>query len=1029
MVRAEGEFCGHLPFRMYTSPTLGFTGGTVSEDGAAERFWLQLQALYQAAGKPTLKRLVHLGLEQRPPLSIGHATINGWLNRKAVPTGRKNERYLAAMVAFLQSRVRAGDGYARLPEGEWMRLLRAAQAQRAEAKRQGRPRRPDTSRQSALSHELRERIPSVAAHRAIMPAVARGPFIGRSGELALLADLVRRVAAGQGGMVCIEGEPGIGKSTLVQAALADAAGLGCQVFWGTASELDEALPLQPLLDGLRVRDTPANPRREAIARFLRGELGVDRGVDGPTMLAEQLLALIAEECARPAILVIDDLQWADRASIRLLARLASSVRQLPLLLVTMMRPVPQRDELLPLRRASGGAGQLQLTGLTEAHVATLVGSLAGGTPDSDLLRLARDAAGNPLYLTELIAALNRSSMVTVAEDGTATLAAGPAPRSLSAAIADRLDFIAKPTRGVLQSASLLGPEFTVTDLATLLGRSVADLAANLREASSAGILSESGTQLRFRHPLIHTALYEELPGPVRAAWHREAGRALAAAGAPADRVARQLALADGEQDGSPAARLDSWAIDWLAGAAESLISQAPQVAARLLTRAVAGMPVRSAQRSLLASHLADALFRTGERTAAEQLAATELARTDDPDVLVGLHWTLAQCRIQTGTADESLATLEHVLQAPGFSARHRGRLRVLTARTHLSCGEFEKADQVASAVLAEAETAGDTWAEGWALHTMAVVAMIQGRLVERLPLFDQGLAVSEADPALADLRLLIQLNKAVALATLDRHEEALAIAQQARRLANQVGSAVRLVQAHNLLGQLLFETGRWDDALAELSAMPESLKESAEACCDRAIAALISFHRGETANGRGYLGAANSHPTPAGFPIPQLTLARSLDQELAGAQSTALATLTRWFKNAAEVAGMLQDLVPDAIRLAMRLGDVDAARTVARQSIEFADSVDTPYLQANALYCRGLLAHDPALLLDAAERYRQASRPLLRAKALEAAASACARTGDEAQAQAVLADATEIYAWLGAAATARVTAANQTVDA
>ena len=81
------------------------------------------------------------------------------------------------------------------------------------------------------------------------------------------------------------------------------------------------------------------------------------------MLAEQLLALIAEECAtRPTILVIDDLQWADRASVRLLARLAGSARDLPLLLAAMMRPVPQRDDLLALRRA-GDAARLQLTGL------------------------------------------------------------------------------------------------------------------------------------------------------------------------------------------------------------------------------------------------------------------------------------------------------------------------------------------------------------------------------------------------------------------------------------------------------------------------------------------------------------------------------------------------------------------------------------------------------------------------------------------------------------------------------------------
>ena len=82
---------------------------------------------------------------------------------------------------------------------------------------------------------------------------------------------------------------------------------------------------------------------------------------------------------------------------------------MPLLLVGMMRPVPQRDDLLALRRAVGDAARLQLAGLTETAVADLVAALAGGKPDGNLLRLADGAAGNPLYVTELVAALTRSS--------------------------------------------------------------------------------------------------------------------------------------------------------------------------------------------------------------------------------------------------------------------------------------------------------------------------------------------------------------------------------------------------------------------------------------------------------------------------------------------------------------------------------------------------------------------------------------------------------------------------------------------
>src|SRR5437588_9539034 len=112
------------------------------------------------------------------------------------------------------------------------------------------------------------------------PAVS---LVGRESEQALLAGLVKQAAQGRGGMVLIEGEPGVGKSALVQAAVAEAQEAGCQVFWGAGDELGQELPLLPFLDGLRVREPSANPRRDTIVRLLRGEVAVDRGTDVPAV--------------------------------------------------------------------------------------------------------------------------------------------------------------------------------------------------------------------------------------------------------------------------------------------------------------------------------------------------------------------------------------------------------------------------------------------------------------------------------------------------------------------------------------------------------------------------------------------------------------------------------------------------------------------------------------------------------------------------------------------------------------------------
>jgi DNA-binding CsgD family transcriptional regulator/tetratricopeptide (TPR) repeat protein len=802
----------------------------------------------------------------------------------------------------------------------------------------------------------------------------------------------------------------------VRAALAEASEVGCQVFWGAGDELGQALPLLPLLEALRVRAPSTNPRRNTIVRLLRGELTADRGADVSAALAEQLLALVAEQCATvPTVLVVDDLQWADQASVALWGRLARSVPQAPLLLVGMMRPVPQRDDLLALRRAVGDAARLQLTGLTEAAVAELVATLAGGRPDDKLLRLADGAAGNPLYVTELVAALARSSSLTITDAGAAELTSGPAPSSLSAAIADRLGFVSGSVREVLRAAALLGVDFAVPDLATVLGRTVADLIPAVDEACAAGVLAESGNGLGFRHPVIRAALYDEIPAPVRAAWHRDAGRALAEAGASADRVARQLLWAVGGPSGTTEP-MDEWILRWLVSTAELLVSQAPRAAADLLSQAVASSSAGSAQHDCLAGRLADALYRVGDTAAAEQVANSALEYVAERDLRVDLHWTLAQCRMRAGRSAESLATLNRALATPGISARHRARLLVLAARTHSNLGEVETAGRVATDALAAATDAGDNWATGWALHVLTIVTAVQGQTTDALPLFDRALTVTQAEPALTDLRLLLQINKAITLGGLDRYEEALAAARQALYLADRVGTVVRLAQAHCALGQLLFDTGRWDDAMAEVEALHDDLKEHCAACCDHGIAAVICFHRGEINAARGHLAAAALRAKRIGNRVVSpLALARSLDSEHAGALPEALAMLTAGFADNTEELDEIEDLFADAVRLAMETGDLGTAKALAGHAEALAAESEIPHRQANALYCRGLLDHDASRLLAAAERNGDASRPLLSAKALEAAAGEFVGADDRSRARAAFTRAVDIYASLGAA--------------
>lgn len=340
-----------------------------------------------------------------------------------------------------------------------------------------------------------------------MPSDVR-KLVGRDAEFSRLIGWLDDLATGTGHAILLEGEPGIGKSSLARATSAAAEQRGFSSYWAECDELGQALPLQPLLDALLPLEG-TEPRLDTIQRLLRGEL---TGVADPAMAAaEQMLALMTEVgSAAPTVLVVDDLQWADLSTISVWEWLARSVDRTALLLIGIVRPVPHRDELQAVRRVVGANQTLRLEGLTDNAVTELVATISAGEPGSNLLHLAAEAGGNPLYLTELMDALVRSERLTVSESGAVEVTSGPVPNSLVAAITDRLDFLPKDVRTMLQAAALLGIEFLVSDLAIVQDCRVTDLVAAIDVARTAGVLKDVGDRLSFRHPLIRSALYLSL---------------------------------------------------------------------------------------------------------------------------------------------------------------------------------------------------------------------------------------------------------------------------------------------------------------------------------------------------------------------------------------------------------------------------------------------------------------------------------------------------------------------------------------
>ena len=147
-----------------------------------------------------------------------------------------------------------------------------------------------------------------------------------------------------------------------------------------------------------------------------------------------------------------------------------------------------------------------------------------------------------------------------------------------------------------------------------------------------------------------------------------------------------------------------------------------------------------------------------------------------------------------------------------------------------------------------------------------------------------------------------------------------------------------------------------------------------------------------------------------------MILARSLDREQEGDLPGALAVLTAAFDGNPDDLGDIEDLLGDAVRLALRIGKKATAQTLTGQAVTLAEGSQLPHRQANALYCRGLIDRNADVLLRSAQRFADAGRPLPRAKALEAAAECLVEVEDRTGARLAFEQAVEVYEFLGAEA-------------
>lgn len=401
---------------------------------------------------------------------------------------------------------------------------------------------------AATSHGDAEEISGTAGTRRARGRDRLVGFVGRDREvrdgLAVIAD----AAAGDGGLLLISGEPGIGKSRLADELARRARERGFRVAWGRCWEAGGAPAYWPWVQSLRelMRGVDVEELRAelgdaaaAIAQLLPELAGATS--DATAQVAQDpeaarfhlfdsvtaLLRLIARR--QPVMVVLDDLQVADTPSLLLLRFSAALVDSDPILIVATYRDVdPGLGGALAetVRELIRGPGvvRLALSGIAEGDVPRFVEAVTGVTPRDSLVRLVhQETEGNPLFLVELARVLLEEG--TLGVSGGIELARLPVPRGVRDAIARRLRPFSDDSVRALRVASILGREFALDAVSALAGMPIRETLELMQGPLDEQLLTEvpeTRGRLRFAHVIIRECLYDDIPRALRQQLHRRA---------------------------------------------------------------------------------------------------------------------------------------------------------------------------------------------------------------------------------------------------------------------------------------------------------------------------------------------------------------------------------------------------------------------------------------------------------------------------------------------------------------------------
>ena len=804
------------------------------------------------------------------------------------------------------------------------------------------------------------RLVDVGASATATPRRLDLPLVGREWELTQLEHAFERAThANTSYLVTVLGPGGIGKSRLAR-EFGDASGDRATVVMGRCPSYGAGVALWPLaeivqaLTGGLTRESIAAglgdaPDADEVAARIAGAIGAEEsgGTAADLFWAVRRL-LTVHARPRPLIVVIDDLQWAQPALLDLLDNLVDALRDAPVLLLCLAR-----SELLETRHTWGGgklnATTILLEPLSQPELELLIEHAGGQALDATIVnRVAQAAEGNPLFLEQMVA-------LALEDDDPQVIV----PPSIQALLAARLDRLAPSQRAVLGRASVIGRDFSLSDVAALSteadGAAVRqDLEALVRREllGNADPGREGTERYRFRHGLIRDAAYDAMPKAERAALHEQLARVLTEKGTRghADEV---LAF---HLEQAWLYRVELGTVDRetraLARRATRLLARAgrrayarddvPGAVALLERAAALAGPGTKARRELLPD-LGEAIRESGDYPRAEAVLAEAIDAAEDAgDTYLAEYARLIRFRMRVQTdaglsADEVVAWASSAIGVFGAvdDARSLAKAWELLAWGHWLQCHAAATEEALGHSLELARRAGDPRTAAQSLHLTLGAAVFGPR-----PVPD---AIARCEEILAHARGQRRVTASAlrALAALKamagEFAEARELMQRFSAIVEDLGLRVTAASASETYAVVELLAG--DPVAAErgLRSGYAQLEQMGEASTSANLAALLA--QALHVQGRDEEAVAVSDVTPADDDV-------SAHVHLSGARARALASVgrleeaERLARAAVERAAqtdfltMWGDAVTDLASVLRRSGRIDEARRLLGEALE-----------------------------------------------------------------------------------------------